>query len=151
MAERRPALIPGLSYHDPRAALAWLEKALGFEMLMLLEDDKGDIAHAEMRLGEATIMVGSEWSASHRSPKSIGGVNTQAIHIHIETDLDAHFARATAAGGEVFAKPETQFYGDRTYRVRDPEGHIWTVAQTVKAVTREEAEAATGLKITGWA
>ena len=47
-------------------------------------------------------------------------------------------------------EPETQFYGDRTYRCRDPEGHIWTVAQTVEAVTREAAETASGLKITGW-
>jgi hypothetical protein len=47
-------------------------------------------------------------------------------------------------------QPETQFYGARTYRCRDPEGHIWTVAQTVQAVTREQAEEASGLKITGW-
>ncbi len=66
------------------------------------------------------------------------------------TDIDAHFARARAAGAEVFVEPQTQFYGDRTYRCRDPEGHIWTVAQTVTEVTREAAEAATGLKITGW-
>jgi hypothetical protein len=46
--------------------------------------------------------------------------------------------------------PQTQFYGDRTYRARDPEGHSWTFAQTVKAVTREEAEKASGLRIEGW-
>jgi uncharacterized glyoxalase superfamily protein PhnB len=45
--------------------------------------------------------------------------------------------------------PQTQFYGDRTYRARDPEGHSWTFAQTVKAVTREEAEKASGLRIEG--
>ncbi|EQL42903.1 hypothetical protein M770_34010 (plasmid) [Pseudomonas aeruginosa VRFPA03] len=28
--------------------------------------------------------------------------------------------------------------------------HIWTFAQTVKVVTREEAEKASGLKIEGW-
>ena len=59
-------------------------------------------------------------------------------------------AEAKAAGAEIYAEPETQFYGDRTYRCRDLEGHIWNVAQTVAVVTREEAEAATGLKITGW-
>ncbi len=48
----------------------------------------------------------------------------------------------------MFAEPETQFYGDRTYRCRDPEGHIWTVGQTVKEVSNAEMEAATGLKIT---
>ena len=47
-------------------------------------------------------------------------------------------------------KPQTQCYGDRTYRCRDPEGHIWTIAQTVETVTREQAEEASGLKIKGW-
>jgi uncharacterized glyoxalase superfamily protein PhnB len=151
MPERRATLVPAITYQDPRAAMAWLREALGFEVSMLLEDEKGAVAHAEMRLGGSTIMVGSEWSENHRSPKSLDGKNTQAIHVQIETDVDAHFARARANGGEVYAEPETQFYGDRTYRIRDPEGHIWTVAQTVKAVTREEAEEISGLKITGWA
>lgn len=44
-----------------------------------------------------------------------------------------------------------RFARRRTYRCRDPEGHIWTVAQTVAQVSREEPERASGLKITGWA
>jgi uncharacterized glyoxalase superfamily protein PhnB len=64
--------------------------------------------------------------------------------------VDTHCAKARAAGADIFAEPETQFYGDRTYRCRDPEGHIWVIAQTVEIVTREEAEAASGLTITGW-
>jgi hypothetical protein len=43
-----------------------------------------------------------------------------------------------------------QFYGDRTYRARDPEGHVWTFAQTVRHVSREEAEKESGRKIDGW-
>ncbi|WP_374655610.1 VOC family protein [Phenylobacterium sp.] len=137
-------------YQDPKAALAWLEKAFGFELSMLLEDTEGNVAHSQMELGDSYIMVGQEWSADHKSPKSIGGKNTQTLHIQIDDDLEAHYQRAKAAGAEIMAEPETQFYGDRTYRCRDPEGHIWTVSQTVQVVSREEAEAASGLKITGW-
>ena len=132
------------------AALAWLEKAFGFELAMLLEDADGNLAHSQMEFGDSYIMVGQEWSDDHKSPRSIGGKNTQTVHIQVEGDLDAHCERARAAGAEIIAEPETQFYGDRTYRCRDLEGHIWTVSQTVKAVSREEAEAASGLKITGW-
>jgi hypothetical protein len=46
--------------------------------------------------------------------------------------------------------PADQFYGARTYRCRDLEGHMWTVSQTTRKVSREEAEQASGLKITGW-
>ena len=139
-----------LFYQDPKAALTWLEKAFGFELTMLIEDAEGNLAHSQMSFGDGYVMIGQEWSADHKSPKSVGGKNTQTVNIQIETDIDAHFERAKAAGAVIVAAPETQFYGDRTYRCSDLEGHIWTVSQTVRAVSREEAEAASGLKITGW-
>ena len=150
MADWRPPLISALCYQDPKAALAWLEKAFGFELFMLIEDGEGALVHSEMRYGDAAVMIGNEWSANHKSPKSIGGKNTQTVHMQITTDVDDHCARARAAGAEILMAPETQFYGDRTYRCRDLEGHIWTVGQTVQTISREEAEQATGLKITGW-
>ncbi|MBP8246844.1 MAG: VOC family protein [Phenylobacterium sp.] len=139
-----------LFYQDPRAAIDWLQKAFGLELTMLLEDADGGIAHSQLSFGDSVVMVGTEWTEDHKSPKSIGGKNTQTVSLQIDDDIDAHCARARAAGAEIHAEPETQFYGDRTYRCRDPEGHIWNVSQTVAAVSREEAEAASGLKITGW-
>jgi uncharacterized glyoxalase superfamily protein PhnB len=150
MADWRAPLMSAICYRDPKAALKFLQIAFGFELSMLIEDADGAMAHSEMRFGNAVIMVGNEWTDDHRSPASIGGKNTQTVHIQITTDVDAHCARARAAGFEILVEPATQFYGDRTYRCRDPEGHIWTVAQTVQTVTREEAEQASGLKITGW-
>ena len=146
----RPSLIPALFYRDPKAALTWLENAFGFELFMLIEDGEGTLAHAEMRFGDAAVMIGNEWDESSRSPASLDRKTTQSIHTGISADVDAHCAKAKAAGAEILMEPADQFYGARTYRCRDPEGHIWTIAQTTKVVTREEAEAATGLKITGW-
>jgi uncharacterized glyoxalase superfamily protein PhnB len=146
----RPSLSSALSYQDPSAALKWLEEAFGFETAMVITDAEGRLAHSEMRFGTSLIMIGSEWTEQHRSPKSIGGLNTQTVHVHLQSDVDAHCARARAAGARILQEPEDQFYGDRTYRAVDPEGHIWTFGQTVRAVTREEAEQASGLKIDGW-
>lgn len=139
-----------LFYQDPRAAIDWLRNAFGFELTMLLEDADGGVAHSQLTFGDSVVMVGTEWTEDHKSPKSIGGKNTQTVSIQIDDDIDAHCARARAAGAVIHAEPETQFYGDRTYRCRDPEGHIWNVSQTVQVVSREDAEAASGLKITGW-
>jgi uncharacterized glyoxalase superfamily protein PhnB len=150
MADWRPSLISAVCYRDPKAALKFLEAGFGFELAMLIEDGEGNLVHSEMRFGDAAIMVGNEWSDDHKSPASIGGKNTQTVHIKIDADVDAHCARARAAGFEILMEPETQFYGDRTYRARDPEGHIWTVGQPVEEVSREAAEAVSGLKITGW-
>lgn len=150
MSDWRAPLMSAVCYRDPKAALTFLEAAFGFELAMLIEDDQGALVHSEMRFGNAAIMIGHEWSEDHKSPSSLGGKNTQTVHIQIDSDVDAHCARARAAGFEILMEPSTQFYGDRTYRARDPEGHIWTVAQNVQAVTREEAEVVSGLKITGW-
>lgn len=150
MANWRPALTPALFYRDPKAAIRFLEAAFGFELVMLIEDDQGNLAHSEMRFGDAAVMIGTEWMADLKSPSSIGGNTTQTVHVGIETDVDVHCEQARAAGAEILVEPQDQFYGARTYRCRDPEGHQWTISQTVREVSRDEAQAASGLKITGW-
>lgn len=143
----RPTLSMGISYKDPRAALAWLERAFGFEVSFIVEGEDGSVAHSEMRLGDGVIMVGGEWDERHRSPASIGGVNTQSVHVQLGADIDAHCARARAAGAVIIREPADQFYGDRVYGALDPEGHVWTFGQTVRAMTYKEMENAGGMKI----
>ena len=141
---KRPTLGSALAYKDPEAAIKWLEEAFGFEPTMLIRDESGKLVHSEMGFGSGYIMVGGEWAENVKAPSSIGGANTQNIHIQIETDVDAHCERARAAGARIIQEPETQFYGDRTYRALDPEGHMWTVGQTVNVMTPEEWDAASG-------
>jgi uncharacterized glyoxalase superfamily protein PhnB len=141
-----PAFTPALCYVNPKAALEFLRDAFDFELDMLIEDDAGKLVHSQMVYGVGRIMVGNEWSADHKSPKSIGLKCTQSVHVHLAEDIDQHCVRARKAGAEIIAEPETQFYGDRTYRVRDPEGHIWTFSQTVEAVSPSEWDAKTGVK-----
>jgi len=137
-------LTSAVSYQDPKAALAWLEEAFGFEPSMVILAADGSLMHSQMRFGESLIMIGNEWSAQHKSPKSIGGLNTQTVHVQLAEDLDEHCERARRAGGVILAEPETQFYGDRTYRCIDPEGHIWTFGQTVEEVSSETWDKAFG-------
>jgi uncharacterized glyoxalase superfamily protein PhnB len=70
--------------------------------------------------------------------------------VQLRDGIDAHCARAHAAGAVITREPEDQFSGDRVYAARDPEGHVWSFGQTLRQVSREEAEQATGLKIDGW-
>lgn len=147
----RPSLGAAVFYKDPRAALAWLEKAFGFERAMVVTDQDGNIVHAEMRFGDGYLMLGAEWADFVASPASLGGKNTQMLHVQLPDGIDAHCDHARAAGAEIQQEPADQFYGDRTYRARDPEGHVWTFGQKVREVSREEAEQATGLRIEGWA
>ena len=75
----------------------------------------------------------------------MGGVNTQSVHIQLPADLDAHCERARKAGATILQEPEDQFYGDRTFRAIDPEGHIWTFGMTVEVLTPEQWDKASGL------
>jgi len=146
-AYRPKGLSSAVSYRDPKAAYRWLESAFGFEPLLVILDAEGNLAHSEMVYGSSVLMVGGEWSAAHKSPKTIGGQNTQSVHVQLAEgdDIDAHCARARNAGAEIAQEPETQFYGDRTYRAKDPEGHIWTFGVTVRKMTSAEWDNASGL------
>jgi uncharacterized glyoxalase superfamily protein PhnB len=142
MANKHPTLSTSISYRDPKAALAWLERVFGFEPSMIIVDADDNLVHSQMTFGDGMIMVGTEWTDEHRSPASIGGKNTQSVHVQLDEDVDAYCARAKAAGAEIIVEPGTQFYGDRTFRARDLEGHIWTFAQTVQEMTPDQWDAA---------
>jgi len=141
------SLAAALFYRDPWAALAWLEQAFGFERAMVISDADGGLAHSQLTFGNGYIMIGSEWADFTASPAGVGGKNTQTLHVHLEQDIDAHCAHAREAGADILQEPADQFYGDRTYRARDPEGHVWTFAMNVRPFSVEESEKATGLKI----
>ena len=139
-------VIPVVFYKDPLAALKWLEKAFGFETTTLLVDPEGRVGHAQMEYRGSPIGVGGEWSgpqiggAEMKSPASLGGAGTQFIRLSMETGLDDHCARARAAGARITQEPHDEFYGARTYRAADPEGHIWNFAMEVREVSLEEMQ-----------
>ena len=142
---------PSVHYRDPKAALDWLERAFGFEVTMAIDGppDAPEMCHYEMSCaGQGRVMIGAEWADWTRSPANLGGANTQTLHVQIPSDVDLHCERARAAGAVITAEPGDQFYGDRTYRAVDPEGHCWTFAAHVRDVSRAEAEAAIGQPIT---
>lgn len=131
----QPSLMAYPTYADPKAAMAFLEAAFGFEtdVLVLGEDD--EVVHAEMRFGDSKIGVGTVWSERIASPKELGK-STASVHVQMQTDIDAHFEQAVKAGAEVIRPPGTQPYGDRTYVAADLDGNIWSFGQTVDPAVR---------------
>lgn len=82
-AYRPKGLASAVCYQDAKAALRWLEEAFGFEPLFVILDADGNLGHSEMSYGNSTVMIGNEWSNDHKSPKSVGGKNTQSLHIQL--------------------------------------------------------------------
>lgn len=144
-------LTPSVAYQDPAAAIAWLDHAFGFEPAILLTDENGGIAHAEVAHKGAHIGVMREWSspdllgpAQVKSPKSVGAL-TQFVWVTVD-DVCGHCDRARKAGARIVQEPEDQPYGDRTYRALDCEGHVWNFRQRLRSVSDEDFEKRTGLK-----
>lgn len=147
-----PVFKPVVLYRDAKVALAWLEKAFGFETTLLVTNAKGSVGHAEMSFQGVPIGIGGEWDFGDMRigpPAAVGGVNTQFTWITLQEGLDAHCEQARAAGARIMQEPAEQFYGDRIYRALDPEGHLWCFRQKSRAVSVEDMEAASGLKIKG--
>ncbi|TPI52912.1 MULTISPECIES: VOC family protein [unclassified Mesorhizobium] len=149
-AFKHAALGSGVFYRNPRAALDWLEAAFGFERSMVVSDADGKLVHSEMRFGDCYIIVDSEWSDYVASPASVSGKNTQSVYVRLKDGIDAHCEQARTAGAGIIQEPADQFYGERQYRARDPEGHVWTFTQTIRSVPLEEAERLGDVRIEGW-
>ena len=143
----KPTLCSRVAYKNLRGAVDWLEKALGFDITTLATDAEGKVVHAELAFGNGVIEIGSEWE-NIKAPGSLGGANTQTITVHVEGGVDQHCERARAAGGTIIQEPTDQFHGDRTCRIMDREGHVWSLSEKLREVTVEEMEAAIpGMKV----
>lgn len=137
-----PRISSGLYYRDPAAAIEWLCRAFGFELRVKVEGEGGRVEHSQLAFGEGLVMVGHERAGAGQrfgtellSPLSAGG-NTQGLLLYVDA-VDAHCARARAAGARIVAEPALHDYGpdywaDRSYGAADPEGHLWWFSQRVR-------------------
>lgn len=135
-----PAVLPMLSYANAPAAIDFLCKAFGFVEKYRLAMPDGSVGHAELDTGlGGRVALASEWpDAGLVSPKQ-HEVRHSQLMVYVE-DVDAHCARAKAAGATIATEPEDQFYGDRMYRSVDLEGHRWIFATHVRNVSEDEMQ-----------
>ena len=111
--EGEPSIYPDLHYGSEEA-IAWLERSFGFRPTAQVPGPDGRIVHAEMRLGDGTVML------------SLGGEQPPAAVTSVRVDdPDAHHAHAAAEGADIVTAPVTTHYGARLYSLRDPEGFLW--------------------------
>ena len=129
---------PYLIVDDAAEAIRFYEKALGAtEIFRLPMGDR--IGHAEIRIGDSIVMLSDEWPDMGKlGPKARGGA-TSSMMVYVE-DVDAAYARATAAGATAERPPEDQFWGDRMGSLVDPFGHSWSLATHVEDVSEDEMQ-----------
>jgi PhnB protein len=90
-----------------------------------------------MRINDAFLVVQSEFPdvVASRAP-SPDGSSPVVIFVYV-ADVDLAVERAVAIGAKVLMPAQDQFWGDRTARIIDPSGHVWTVASRIEETTEE--------------
>jgi uncharacterized glyoxalase superfamily protein PhnB len=141
------AIVANVIYADPDAAVAWLERAFGFEPRVIIRDAEGVMHYSELYCGDGHIHVGREWDARTKSPRSLGGAFTMTLGVSLPGDLDAHCERARAAGAVIEREPADQFYGDRSYCALDLEGHFWSFSTKISDVPLADLARQRGLAV----
>ena len=124
------AITPYLVAEDASGLIEFLTNAFGAIERMRMPMPDGSVAHAEVEIGGAAVMLGSAM------PPEFPPTSAQ-IHLYVE-DVDGAYAQAVAAGASGVAEPADQFYGERIGRVIDPAGNTWTIATHVEDVTPEQ-------------
>ncbi len=116
-----------LGCRDAGAAIEWLGGAFGFETTMRWPDEQGGVAHAELRRGDAALVVFSDRDGYERAPRK-GDTSGLGIYLTAadKAEVDELYRRAVAAGGETVWEPADTEWGSYRFRVVDTEGFEWT-------------------------
>lgn len=133
------SVTPYLVIKNAAEALEFYKRAFGATEKLRLEGPGGTIAHAEVVIGNSHVMLGEQnEDMGILGPKAIGGTPVSLL-IYVE-NVDELFARAVKAGAKELQPVTDQFYGDRSGRIEDPFGHLWSIATHIEDLTQEEID-----------
>jgi PhnB protein len=128
---------PYIIVNGASRAIDFYKAAFSATELVRLADLSGKVMHAEIRIGNATLMLADEFpEMGYRSPESLGG-SPVLLLLYVE-DVDAIFAKAVAGGATETMAVADQFDGDRRGTLTDPFGHVWLLATKKEEMSIEE-------------
>lgn len=128
---------PYLIIKGAARALEFYKNAFGASEVMRMPGPGGTVGHAEIKIGQAIIMLADEFPDMNcKGPQSFGG-SPVSIMVYVK-DVDTFVDRAVSAGAKVCRPVANQFYGDRSGSLEDPFGHQWHFATHVEDVPPDE-------------
>lgn len=139
MPHDQPTVTPYLICDGAAQAMEFYRAVFGAQAVGTLAMPGGKIGHAQMRIGNALIMLADEFPEMDTfGPKRIGGTPVK-LQVYVE-DCDAVVAKALERGATLTRPIEDKFYGDRAGMITDPFGHVWNVSTRKENLTWEEIE-----------
>jgi PhnB protein len=146
--EGHHTITPYLVVRNGTQAIEFYKKAFGAEERFRMNTPDGkSIGHAELKIGDSLFMLADEFPQMNSlSPESIGG-SPVSMYVYVE-DVDAVFNQAVSAGATVLNPVMDMFYGDRWGYIKDPFGHLWSIATHKKDLTSDELKKAAEIAFT---
>ena len=133
------SVTPYLSIKGAAAAIDYYKEVFGATELFRMGGPDGKIGHAEIQIGNSPIMLADEYpDMEFVSPETLKGTPV-GLMIYVD-DVDTMFKQAISRGAKEVKPLQNQFYGDRSGTLKDPFGHVWTVATHIEDVAPEEME-----------
>jgi PhnB protein len=131
------AVTPYLVVDGAAKALDFYKRVFGATERMRMPGPDGKVGHAEIRVGDSTVMLADEHpEMGARGPGAFGGTPV-SLHLYVP-DVDATVNKAVAAGAKLLRPVEDKFYGDRMGTIEDPFGHHWHVSTHKEDVPPDE-------------
>lgn len=125
------SITPSLNINGAAEAIDFYKKAFGAEEKGgRAPGPNGTIMHAEIKIGDSTIMI---------SDAGMVPPTQASLHLYVN-DANAAWKRATEAGATVAMPLSDTFWGDRYGSVTDRWGNRWSIGQRLEEVSVPEME-----------
>ena len=134
---------PTLVVNDGARAIDFYKQAFGAEVMFRMDRPDGKLMHASIKIGDSVVMMGEECKSHAGHEESCGKAPTSVkdttvgLYLYVE-NVDKFFDRAVKAGGKVVMPVTDMFWGDRMGQLKDPFGHLWSVATQKELVSEGE-------------
>jgi PhnB protein len=136
IAAVRTQASPRMTFKNAAKAIEFYKQAFGAKESMRFEVG-GGIAHAEIMIGDSSIMLSEEWPDGGRYSAETVGSSPVWMVIRVP-DVDAFVAHAVAAGAKLERPVADQFYGHRDGILLDPFGYTWSISTVTEEMSVEE-------------
>jgi uncharacterized glyoxalase superfamily protein PhnB len=114
--------MPIIAVGSVDAARDFYVNTLGFTHMMGVVGKDGGLDFCSVVLGEAQVMFTRNRPSAAVPP---AGSGAQAVEIYVEVDdVDAMHARLQKKGVPIVDPLTLQWWGDRTFKVQDPNGYV---------------------------
>lgn len=124
-----------LSVRDTQAALDFYTKVFGFSEHQRVTNKKDKVMFARLTYQAMNLVILPHAPFPEEMHRGVAPAITKitspvSLYIYCD-DLETRYQKAKDLGLKILLPLDLRFWGDRTFRVEDPEGYIWDFATCV--------------------